>query len=58
MLGPVLKGLCGRKLKQVPLTVAARDKCPKDGPEVLNVLSIFAHIRSPSRIDRHPQSLH
>ena len=58
MMRPVLKRLSGRKLEQVPLAVPACDNGPEDGPELVNVRSMFPHLRSPIRIDSHSQCAH
>ena len=58
MMRPVPKGLFGRKLEQVPLSVPTGDECPKDRPEILYVLPMFRRFRSPVRIDLHSQSAH
>ena len=58
MMRPVLKRLSSRKLEQVPLAVPACDKGPEDGPELVNVLSMFRHLRSTIRMDLHSQCAH
>ena len=58
MMRPVLKRLSGRELEQVPLAVPACDKGPEDGPELVNVLSMFRHLRSTIRMDLHSQCAH